>query len=119
MFHALEHLLIQSANMLAGSISSNLDGISRPGSNEILIFDRSTNGGNGASKSLFVIMEDVFKRALEIAEQCPCDDGCPRCTHYYLCNEWNSNLNKSGAKNLLSVILNGRKYTEPNPKDLV
>ena len=118
-FHALEHLLIQSANMLAGSISSNLDGISRPGSNEILIFDRSTNGGNGASKSLFVIMEDVFKRALEIVEECPCDDGCPRCTHYYLCNEWNSNLNKSGAKSLLSVILNGRKYKDPNPKDLV
>ena len=106
--------------MLAGSISSNLDGISMPGSNEILIFDRSTNGGNGASKSLFLIMEDVFKRALEIVEECPCDDGCPRCTHYYLCNEWNSNLNKSGAKSLLEKILGERRYKDPpETKDLV
>ena len=112
-FHALEHLLIQSANMLAGGISGNLDGISEPKNDSIIIFDRSTNGGNGASRKLFLVMEEVFKRAREIVEKCDCEDGCPRCTHYNLCNERNSNLNKSGAKSLLKLILGETRYKSP------
>lgn len=119
-FHALEHLLIQSANMLAGGISGNLDGISKPELDVILIFDRSTNGGNGASKNLFLVMDEVFKRAYEIVNECDCKDGCPRCIHYNLCSLRNSNLNKPGAKSLLEKILGERRYKKPpETKDLV
>ena len=109
-FHTFEHLLIHAGNMLAGGISSDVDGISQPEQNRIIIFDRSANGGNGACKSLFLILEEVFKRANEIVNICNCDDGCPRCIQYYQCSEFNTNLRKDSVKTLFKIILKDEKF---------
>ena len=103
-FHTLQHLLIHSGNMLAGGISMDVDGISIPSQNKILIFDRSANGGNGASKSIFEVLDDLFSRANQIVNICECKEGCPRCIHYFQCGKFNQNLNKDEAKTFCKII---------------
>ena len=103
-FHTLEHLLIHSSNMLAGGISMDVDGISIPSQNKIIIFDRSANGGNGASKSIFQVLDELFSRANQMVNLCECDNGCPRCIQYFQCGEYNQNLEKDTAKIFCKVI---------------
>lgn len=109
-FHTLEHVLIHSSNMIAGGVAGDIDGISIPSENKICIFDRSTNGGNGACKALFLILEKAINRSLDILNSCLCgrSDGCPRCTYLYGCDKFNSDLNKDGAKTLLRIMLNSQ-----------
>ena len=103
-FHTLEHLLIHSSNMLAGGISMDIDGISIPSQNKIIIFDRSANGGNGASKSIFQVLEELFSRANQMVNICECKVGCPRCIQYFQCGEFNQNLKKDTAKTFCKII---------------
>jgi DEAD/DEAH box helicase domain-containing protein len=107
-FHTLEHLLIHSSNMLAGGISMDVDGISIPSQNKIIIFDRSANGGNGASKSIFKVLEELFSRANQMVNMCECKKGCPRCIQYFQCGEFNQNLKKDTAKTFCKIIYNSK-----------
>jgi len=105
-FHTLEHLLIHASNMLAGGISMDIDGISIPSQNKIILFDRSANGGNGASKSIFPVLEELFSRANEMVNICECAEGCPRCIQYFQCGEFNQNLSKNTVKTFCKIIQN-------------
>ena len=106
-FHSIEHLLVHASQMLAGGIMDNLDGHYNESKKSLYIYDNSVNGGNGASKELFLKIPQAFERALEIVTNCPCKrkNGCPRCIHKVRCVNFNSSLHKKGARFLLERLL--------------
>ena len=85
----------------------NLDGHYNESKKSLDIYDNSVNGGNGASKELFLKIPQAFERALEIVTNCPCKrkNGCPRCIHKVRCVNFNSSLHKKGARFLLERLL--------------
>ncbi len=106
-FHAVEHVLIESSNMLVGGGSGEIGGISMGGSGTIFVYD-SAPGGNGISKLLYDRFEEAVTRSLKILKECPCisDDGCPSCTYSYQCGNNNSPLLKEGAIASLELFIN-------------
>jgi DEAD/DEAH box helicase domain-containing protein len=108
-FHALEHVLIESSDVLTGGGSQQMGGISTP-EGDIFVYD-ATLGGSGLSKLLFKRLEQAFKIAYDVLKNCNCEriDGCPKCTYSYQCGNNNQPLNKIGAMNVLELILNGEK----------
>ncbi len=105
-FHALEHVLIESSDMLTGGGTREIGGVSMGDSGIIFVYDGSP-GGNGASKLLFTKLDEAFKRSKTILEKCDCKtiDGCPLCTYSYHCGNNNSPLFKQGALESIKRIL--------------
>jgi DEAD/DEAH box helicase domain-containing protein len=105
-FHALEHVVIESSDMLTGGGTREIGGVSMGDSGIIFVYDGSP-GGNGASKLLFRKLDEAFRRAKTILENCDCKtiDGCPLCTYSYHCGNNNSPLFKLGALESIKRIL--------------
>ena len=105
-FHALEHVVIESSDMLTGGGTREIGGVSMGDSGIIFVYDGSP-GGNGASKLLFTKLDEAFRRAKTILEKCDCKtmDGCPLCTYSYHCGNNNSPLFKLGALESIKRIL--------------
>jgi DEAD/DEAH box helicase domain-containing protein len=111
-FHAVEHVIIESSDMLTGGSAREIGGVSMGDSGIIFVYDGSP-GGNGASKLLFTRFDEAFKRAKTILEECDCKsvDGCPLCTYSYQCGNNNSPLFKLGALDSIKQIL-GKTETD-------
>jgi DEAD/DEAH box helicase domain-containing protein len=111
-FHALEHTLIESSDMLTGGGSQGIGGVSMGTSGTIFIYDGSP-GGSGLSKLLYDRLEEAFRRVGVILRDCSCSalDGCPACTYSYKCGNNNSPLFKAGALEAVSLIIEGAKTT--------
>ncbi len=107
-FHALEHVLIESSNMLTGGGTREIGGVSMGDSGIIFVYDGSP-GGNGASRLLFSRLEEAFRRSESILSKCECKrvDGCPMCTYSYQCGNNNRPLFKMGALESVRQILSG------------
>ncbi|MFW9849032.1 MAG: DEAD/DEAH box helicase, partial [Candidatus Thorarchaeota archaeon] len=97
-FHALEHVVIESSDMLTGGSAREIGGVSMGDSGYIFVYDGSP-GGNGASKLLFGRFEEALRRTETILEKCDCKtvDGCPLCTYSYQCGNNNQPLFRFGA----------------------
>ncbi len=115
-FHALEHVVIESSDMLTGGSTREIGGVSMGDSGIIFVYDGSP-GGNGASKLLFTRLDEAFKRSKTILEKCDCKtiDGCPLCTYSYQCGNNNRPLFKLGALESVKLIL-GKTKTEVDTK---
>jgi DEAD/DEAH box helicase domain-containing protein len=109
-FHALEHVLIESSNMLVGGGSGELGGVAMGASGTIFVYDGAP-GGNGISKLLYDRFEEAVTRSIKILQECSCisDDGCPSCTYSYQCGNNNTPLHKAGAISSLQRILENEK----------
>ncbi|MFX1539964.1 MAG: DEAD/DEAH box helicase [Promethearchaeota archaeon] len=109
-FHALEHTLIESSDMLTGGGSHDIGGVSIGATGLIFIYDGSP-GGSGLSKLLFDRLEEALRRVTVIIEECSCDafEGCPACTYSYRCGNNNFPLFKNGALETAGLILKGVK----------
>ncbi|MHA1652409.1 MAG: DEAD/DEAH box helicase [Candidatus Thorarchaeota archaeon] len=109
-FHALEHVLIESSDMLTGGGTREIGGVSMGDSGVIFVYDGSP-GGNGASRLLFGRLPEAFSRAKTILSKCDCRkvDGCPLCTYSYQCGNNNQPLFKLGALDSVEQILAGTK----------
>ncbi|MHA1772265.1 MAG: DEAD/DEAH box helicase [Candidatus Thorarchaeota archaeon] len=115
-FHALEHVLIESSDMLTGGGTREIGGVSMGDSGVIFVYDGSP-GGNGASRLLFSRLPEAFARAETILSKCECKtvDGCPLCTYSYQCGNNNQPLFKLGALDSIRQILKGVPTSlEPN-----
>ena len=110
--HSLEHLLIQAGNSMAGGVSGDIDGITVSDKNKIFIFDKSTNGGNGASNRIFSNVKDLIQRADEIVKLCDCKSGCPKCIQYSSCSKRNQSLTKTGVITLLKILIKGDGFVD-------
>ncbi len=111
-FHAIEHVVLESSNMLTGGGSGEIGGVSMGTSGVIFAYD-ACPGGNGVSLLLYRRLEEAFRRALTILEKCNCESesGCPRCTHSWQCGSNNEPLSKIGAISSLRKILEGKETT--------
>ena len=109
-FHALEHVVIESSDMLTGGSTREIGGVSMGDSGIIFVYDGSP-GGNGASKLLFSRLNEAFERTKTILEKCDCKtiDGCPLCTYSYQCGNNNRPLFKLGALESVNLILGNAK----------
>ncbi|MDO8055417.1 MAG: DEAD/DEAH box helicase [Candidatus Hermodarchaeota archaeon] len=107
-FHALEHVLIESSDMLTGGGSQGIGGVSMGATGLIFIYDGSP-GGSGLSKLLYDRLEEALRRASIIIQDCACEamEGCPACTFSYRCGNNNSPLFKAGALEAAELILEG------------
>jgi DEAD/DEAH box helicase domain-containing protein len=108
-FHALEHVLIESSDVLTGGGSQQMGGISTP-EGDIFVYD-ATIGGSGLSKLLFKRLGRAFEISYEVLKSCDCNriDGCPKCTYSYQCGNNNQPLNRIGAIKVLETILKRAK----------
>ncbi|MHA1353415.1 MAG: Zn-binding domain-containing protein [Candidatus Heimdallarchaeaceae archaeon] len=104
-FHAIEHVLIESSEMITGGGSNEIGGISMGHSGAIFVYD-GAKGGSGLSKLLFDRLDEALDRSLNILKKCTCKtmDGCPRCTYSYQCGNNNFPLNKYGAIESLTLV---------------
>ena len=119
--HTLEHLLIQAGNSMVGGVSGVIDGITLSNKNKIFLFDKSTNGGNGACNRIFSNVKDLIQRADEIVKLCNCKSGCPKCTQYSSCSNRNQSLTKTGVLTLLKILIKGDTFVDKfdvQPKDV-
>jgi DEAD/DEAH box helicase domain-containing protein len=109
-FHALEHTLIESSDMLTGGGSHGIGGVSMGTTGLIFIYDGSP-GGSGLSKLLYDRLEEAFRRVTVIIKECNCEelDGCPACTYSYRCGNNNWPLFKDGAFEAADQALKGVK----------
>jgi DEAD/DEAH box helicase domain-containing protein len=117
-FHALEHTLIESSDMLTGGGRNAMGGVSMGSSGLIFIYDGSP-GGSGLSKLLFDRLEEALRRVTVILNECPCKalEGCPACTFSYQCGNNNTPLFKDGALEAAQMVLKGEKVvTETSPE---
>lgn len=105
-FHAVEHALIYAAQMVVGSGSTDLGGISFP-TGHIFIYD-AFPGGSGISAKLFQELEEALRRAYEITSKCSCEDGCPRCIFSPYCGNNNKILSRRKASEILAETLSLR-----------
>ncbi|MBD3406212.1 MAG: DEAD/DEAH box helicase [Candidatus Lokiarchaeota archaeon] len=105
-FHALEHVIIESSDMLTGGGTREIGGVSMGDSGIIFVYDGSP-GGNGASKLLFKRFDEALRRTKTILKECDCKtvDGCPLCTYSYYCGNNNSPLFRYGALDSIKRIL--------------
>jgi DEAD/DEAH box helicase domain-containing protein len=111
-FHALEHSLIESSDMLTGGGSQGIGGVSMGTSGVIFIYDGSP-GGSGLAKLLYDRAEEAFRRVSFILRQCSCQtlDGCPACTYSYRCGNNNRPLFRAGANEVADLIISGTQTT--------
>ena len=109
-FHAVEHVIIESSNMLTGGSAREIGGVSMGDSGIIFVYDGAP-GGNGASKLLYTRLEEAFRRAETILANCDCNtvDGCPLCTYSYQCGNNNSPLFRMGALDSIRQILQNQE----------
>lgn len=117
-FHALEHTIIESSDMLTGGGSHDIGGVSMGSSGLIFIYDGSP-GGSGLSRLLFDRFEEAIRRVKIIIDECTCEalEGCPACTYSYRCGNNNAPLFKEGALEAANKILKGVEVTiEAKPK---
>nr|MDO8061898.1 DEAD/DEAH box helicase [Candidatus Freyrarchaeum guaymaensis] len=109
-FHAVEHVVLESSNMLTGGGSGEIGGVSMGTSGVIFAYD-ACPGGNGICLLLYKRLEEAFRRALAILEECKCksESGCPNCTYSWQCGSNNKPLSKRGAADSLRKILGGKE----------
>ncbi|MEM3833483.1 MAG: DEAD/DEAH box helicase [Thermoprotei archaeon] len=113
-FHAIEHTLISSAQMIIGAGSGELGGISNP-DGLIVIYD-GVQGGSGLSKLLMKRFDLVFQRTFQIISTCDCEDGCPRCVYSPYCGNNNHILSRKNALKVLEGVASKKlKVLEPLP----
>ncbi len=107
--HAVEHALAGMIPLLIACDRSDIGGITAlhhpdTGAPTIFLFD-TYPGGVGIAEGLVERMPELMSAALQVIEECPCDDGCPSCVHSPLCGVGNHPLDKPGSALLLSLLL--------------
>lgn len=111
-FHAIEHTLISSAQMVVGAGFGELGGISTP-DGLIVIYD-GAQGGSGLSKLLMKRFDLAFQRTFQIISTCNCEDGCPKCVYSPYCGNNNHVLSRKKALKIMNGLLNRElKALEP------
>jgi DEAD/DEAH box helicase domain-containing protein len=107
--HALEHALISMFPLFALADRYDIGGIAHPahpqvGKAAVFIYD-GYPGGVGLAARAYEIMEELLRRAAELINACPCEDGCPSCIHSPKCGSGNKPLDKAAAFRVASLLL--------------
>lgn len=109
--HALEHVSIGLMPLLVMADRNDFGGISIPmhsqlGASAVFVYD-GLPGGAGLTRSAFPLLEELFRAVERTLTTCPCETGCPSCTHSPKCGSGNRPLDKAGALFLVSRLIRG------------
>jgi DEAD/DEAH box helicase domain-containing protein len=124
--HASEHASISLFPLLALCDRGDIGGISysfqpQVGSGAVFIYDGHP-GGVGIAARGFEDLPDLLSRVQTLIEACPCETGCPSCTHSPKCGNGNRPLDKAGAAHSLRLLLGidspAIPWGAPQPLDL-
>ncbi len=104
--HTLVHILLHASLPFIGGQLSEIGGLALIPQGYVLLFDQAN--GSGVCAMLLDHLPELFTRANDILA-CDCKDpqGCPKCTFLPRCSHNNTNLDKFGARSLLTYILEG------------
>ncbi len=107
--HAAEHALAGMIPLLVACDRSDIGGITSlnhvdTGHPTVFLFD-TYPGGVGISEGLIGRLPELMCAALQVIEECSCEDGCPSCVHSALCGSGNQPLDKAGASVVLRALL--------------
>ena len=119
--HAIEHAMIALSPIFAmcdrwdlGGLSTTLHADTREAT--IFIYD-GFEGGIGISETLHSKLKTLWKKTLELIENCECKEGCPSCIYSPKCGNENTPLNKKTANNILKTILKLTNNTKTKRKN--
>ncbi|MBF0329429.1 MAG: DEAD/DEAH box helicase [Nitrospirae bacterium] len=106
--HAAEHLLISALPLFSLCDKGDIGGLSYPLYPEfktpaIFIYD-GCEGGIGLARRVLDLPEDWINSAIEIANNCDCEEGCPSCVQDSQCGSANTPLDKKGALFFLNAL---------------
>jgi DEAD/DEAH box helicase domain-containing protein len=106
--HAVEHLLIGAAPVLAMCDRWDVGGFSAVDHPElgpvVFVYD-GFPGGSGVSERLFAGLPDLAAAALEMVRSCRCRGGCPSCVMSPKCGSGNEPLDKGVARRVLEAVV--------------
>ncbi len=107
--HATEHAAISLFPVLALCDRGDLGGISIPyhpqvQSGAVFIYD-GHGGAAGVADIGFERLPELLARVADLLDGCDCEDGCPACIHSPKCGNGNRPLDKSGARELVALLL--------------
>lgn len=109
--HALEHVCIGLMPLLILADRNDLGGISTPmhaqlGLPAVFVYD-GIPGGAGLTRGAFPQLCDLFQAVRRTLQSCPCETGCPSCTHSPKCGSGNRPIDKAGALFLVERLITG------------
>ncbi|WP_020526034.1 DEAD/DEAH box helicase [Catelliglobosispora koreensis] len=107
--HAAEHAAIGLLPLVASCDRWDIGGLSTACHADtelptIFVYDGHP-GGAGFSERAFHMAADWLTATRDTVRSCACDHGCPSCVQSPKCGNGNNPLDKSGAVNVLSIIL--------------
>ncbi|MDK2384678.1 MAG: helicase-related protein, partial [Candidatus Korarchaeota archaeon] len=111
--HAVEHVLISAARVVAGAGQTDLGGMSYPSGH--VGIDDSTPGGSGVARLLYSKLVEAHRVAFDIVSSCRCEDGCPRCVYSPYCGNNNRMLSRRAAAEILGMVISGKRGAPAGP----
>ncbi|MFC1834237.1 DEAD/DEAH box helicase [Thermodesulfobacteriota bacterium] len=119
--HALEHAAISMFPLFALCDRDDIGGISTPkheqvGRAAVFIYDGHP-GGVGLAHHIFGNIEELLLKTRSLVESCPCEDGCPSCTHSPKCGSGNKPLDKLACLAVLAGLLEPDRFFKKRLKN--
>ncbi len=104
--HSIAHQIILATPLVVLSSSLDIDFIVAKEENHTVgFFFETSHGGSGATDAIFSRFTEFAKSAKNLAENCSCQGGCPRCLTIFRCPQQNRELNKEVGLFLLLTLL--------------
>ena len=107
--HALEHVIIGLMPLMVMADRNDLGGISNPmhpqlSESAVFVYDGLPDGA-GLTRAAFPVLPDLLRAVASTLAVCPCETGCPSCTHSPKCGSGNRPIDKAGALSLVNSLL--------------
>lgn len=103
--HSMGHQIRAAIPLVVLSSSQDIECfVQRQGGETVSYFFDSCDGGNGASEAIFNQLLKFAQKATELAKNCDCEYGCPRCLTHHRCPQQNKGLYKDLGLLILQAI---------------
>ncbi len=112
--HVLEHAIASAIPTIVKCSTSDFGLLSSVNMKEFsfsstIVIYETGGGGSGIVDAVQRRFFEIMEIALEILKVCPCNNGCPNCTHISTCERGNEPLDKEVGMALLRTCINNTK----------
>lgn len=103
--HSMGHQIISAVPLVVLSSSQDVECfVQIQGGETVGYFFDTCDGGNGASEAIFNQLLKFAEKGAELAKNCDCEYGCPRCLTHHRCPQQNKGLDKDLGLLILEAI---------------